>query len=204
MITVTLDTNVILAGLDGSDDERRAFQSLLRLVGHGLIKVAVTSRVHQDKHKDEDLERVKRDYGVFLTMFPVIGAPFRLDVSIVGGPDVWVDTELFSLLDRLFTSRQENTMWDIDHLYGHRAANRDYFLTHDTSILNKVAGLDLLGIQVMSPLIFADAAAEAETLAGGDVSDMADHLAKCLETTFQRELSRMPAPRMRTHSGGST
>jgi len=44
-----------------------------------------------------------------------------------------------------------NKVNDVDHLVGHKLANRDIFVTNDVRIIKKASDLAALGITVMTP-----------------------------------------------------
>jgi len=164
MILVTLDTNVLIGGVDGTPEDKAVFQRLWKLWTGKCIDIALTSRFDQDKADDQDLERVKRQYRI-ARMFPVVPAPFRLGVSMLG-QDVLVGKD-FKPIQHLFgvedvASANRHTMWDVDHLYGHLMAKRDYFLTAERRILKKEASLARLGIKVLHPARLIDAIARVQ------------------------------------------
>lgn len=164
MIKVTLDTNVLIAGTDGEQTEREAFEKLVRLEESGSIQISVTSRIEQDKRKDSDSDRRNR-HTELAAQFSQTPAPFRLDVSCLDGPDVIVDGEIADELARIFevttpNLESPNTMWDMDHVYAHLTSGGDIFLTYDKGILRRRDPLLTLGIRVMEPLEFLRSVAE--------------------------------------------
>jgi hypothetical protein len=155
--TVTIDTNVLLGGLDGPPDQREAFENLIRLCDKGIVNIGLSSRFEKDKERDIDIERVKRDYAI-ARRFPEIPAPFRLGVSRLGH-DLLVEEETSEVLHEIFgvediAAADQNTIWDIDHLYAHYAASHDVFLTWERAILAKADRLEAIGIRVMNPAEF--------------------------------------------------
>lgn len=152
-----------------------------RFHGEKAIEIALTTRFDEDKANDADLERVKRHYRV-VRLFPVIGGPFRSGVSIVGGPDR-TSSDSFYDLQKLFglgdrARAKKNTVWDIDHLWGHHIGARDYFLTTERRILNKRKRLAALGIQVMDPTPFVTVLENISTSLNADAADFGARLSR--------------------------
>ncbi len=157
MIKLTIDTNVLLSGLDGTEERRAVFERLMQLRELAVVDIGLSTRFEKDKQLDADIERVKRDYAI-ARWFPVVPGPFRLDVSRLG-QDLLADGEVMDKLQRLFgidnpANANSRTLWDVDHLYGHFAAGRDYFLTWEERILKKSRHLAELGIRVLRPDAF--------------------------------------------------
>lgn len=174
MITLTLDSNVLFCGLDGSTEQKAAFQAIWEIHDAGIANIALTSRFDEDKAADQNLERVKRHYRI-ARIFDTIPTAFRVDVSIIG-QDV-IAGEMASQLEALFgigsrPFEKHNTMCDVDHLYGHWSAKRDYFLTYDRGILTKQAELAELGISVIDPLDFAAAVLRARQHSEATADDL--------------------------------
>ncbi len=157
---VTLDTNVVLSGLDGKDGGVLA--TLRRLHESGTIHIAVSSRALQDKHSDSDKQRMQRDLAAFVQL-PRVAAPFRFDESYWDGHDVFcgeADGRVGDALERIFgvvpsrMGKRKNQLRDVDHLTAHWMARRDVFLTNDQGILDKATKLLQFGIRVMNPADF--------------------------------------------------
>ena len=116
----------------------------------------MTTRVEQDKQGDANTARRDRDLKA-AAKFKRVGSLVRVGVTRIGSPDGIGDGEFARSLQKMlnlsgsFSSKRWNTMMDVDHLYGHWADNRDYFLTHDRGILNKRVDLAGVGITVCTP-----------------------------------------------------
>lgn len=161
MILVTLDTNVLIGGIDGDAESRRAFDTLRKYEQLKVIQLALTSRFDLDKASDGDIARVKRHYRV-ARMFPSLSGPFRIGISAIGGPDHIVRNNhpnfdaILGIRNR--STRSQNSVADSDHLYAHWSAGYDYFLTCDRPILKKAKVLASVGVKVLSPTTFVDIA----------------------------------------------
>ncbi|MCH7616673.1 MAG: hypothetical protein J4N36_06375 [Chloroflexi bacterium] len=157
-LQVTIDTNVLIDGLDGVSEKRAAFDALLSLRREGKVEIALSTRLEQDKSNDSDVDRIRRHYEAAAS-FDVIGAPARIEVSRIGSRDVIADGEQANRLAKLFgvekpATANKHTLWDVDHLYAHWSDRRNVFLTYDRPILNKRGGLKDAGIVVMDPREF--------------------------------------------------
>lgn len=156
---ITLDTNVVLAGLDGTDGGVVA--RLKRLNDAGAVDLAVASRVIQDKQSDRDQQRMLRDVAA-LQELPQVPAPFRLDESFLDASDVLCSESEGRVIDdlqRIFgvpqsSMKRMNQLRDVDHLAAHWMARRDVFLTNDRGILDRAEKLEPFGIKVMTPTDF--------------------------------------------------
>ncbi len=184
MINVTLDCNVLFVELDQSQQHRDTLQALYSLHRRRLIEIASTSRLVEDTKRDKDRVRAKRHVDK-ANEFPSIPTALRLGVSMIG-VDVLADAELLSNLQHLFRvpnvpPGRPNTLWDVDHLYGHRIAGRDYFLTYEESIRKKDEQLEKLGIHVVEPSVFTAAAKVAEKAAGKSIATFDDLLSNELQ-----------------------
>lgn len=155
MLRITIDTNVILSGFDGTARQQAIFCRLQELHQQNIIDVAVTNRFTQDKETDSDRDQARRDIAA-AAQFTIIASPFRMGLPQNDGFLVDDKTALF--LNTLFSvteSTKKNTLWDIDHLYGHLADKRDFFLTYEKrGILHKAPFLAEIGIYVVNPDIF--------------------------------------------------
>lgn len=175
MITLTLDSNVLFSGLDGYTEQKSAFQEIWELHNEEIASIALTSRFDEDKEGDSNLDRVKRHYRI-ARIFETIPTAFRIDVSMIG-QDVIADGEVSSQLESLFgigsrPFEKHNTMCDVDHLYGHWLAKREYFLTYDKGILEEHEKLAKFGIRVINPVDFAAAILRARQHSGGTGGDL--------------------------------
>ncbi|MCH8273245.1 MAG: hypothetical protein IH851_00445 [Armatimonadetes bacterium] len=156
LLRVTIDTNVLISGVDDSEDSKEkkaAFRALMQKHDERLIDIALSSRFTQDKVSDTDLERVKRHYSV-ARLFPVLHAPFRLGIDVLGEAPVGGEQckHLYEMLGvRDPSESKKNDLWDADHLCAHLMAQRDWFLTYDRRILSKSDSLARLGIRVCTP-----------------------------------------------------
>jgi hypothetical protein len=164
MLRITLDTNVLISGLDQSDSAKRDVFAKLRLLEkQGYIQLALTSRFDRDKEDDQDIERVKRHYRVARD-FSNLGGPFRIGVSAIGGLDGLVGGDepdfqaVFGITDP--TTANPHTLSDVDHLFAHWRAGYDYFLTYDRPVLKKAGKLRELGVTVISPDSFTHIASQ--------------------------------------------
>jgi len=162
MITVTLDTNVLIDGteLDSDPEKRLTYRALSEFSHRGTISIGLTSRLHEDKQNDKDLARVRRQLRE-AARYRTIPGPFRIGVSRLG-VDTFVDETLLDSIAQLFGAKYDdtgrlNTLWDVDHLYGHAIAKRDYFVTYERRILNKAPQLLALGIRAWDPRPFSQA-----------------------------------------------
>lgn len=168
MILLTLDTNVLIDGLETTctEPKQQVYKRLLALHEAKLVEIGMTTRFEQDKVNDRVPARVKRQREE-RARFPTVQGPMRLGASRLGF-DVFVDGELMNGLEQIFGTKtytsvsRHNTLWDIDHLYGHRAAGREYFLTYDNGILRRANRLERLGIRVWNPESFLNAVRVAE------------------------------------------
>ena len=157
MMRITIDTNVLICGIDGSLEEQKVFDDLMSLKQRELLDIAITSRFDQDKKKDSDLERVKKHYQI-ARMLTAIPSSFRCGISLLG-QDRLVDEVVYKPLSKLFKvedseKANHNTLMDVDHLYGHWVDNREYFLTYENRILRKKEALVKLNIKVDNPSNF--------------------------------------------------
>ena len=154
-LQITIDTNVLIDGLDGEPENRAVFDALLSLHREGRVEIALSTRLEQDKSDDSDVGRVGRHHEA-AKEFAVIGGPARINVSRLGSRDVIADGDQANRLAKMFgvqnfASANKHTVWDVDHLYAHWSDDRDVFLTYDKGILNKKRALKNAGIVVMDP-----------------------------------------------------
>ncbi|MCY4108572.1 MAG: hypothetical protein OXG11_06045, partial [Chloroflexi bacterium] len=123
-----------------TQDRASVVTSLLDLARDASVDLAITTRVDQDIPNMPLSARIRElpEIGV-----QRIGAPFRLNLSKLGGDDVLASTgfgevrdSIEAELERRGLSKQNRPDWrDWDHLEGHYLANRDVFLTWDGDIL---------------------------------------------------------------------
>ncbi len=167
MILLTLDVNVLISGLDANDrvDKQEAYEKLLTLQEAGLVDIGMTTRFEQDKAHDRDPVRAEYHQRE-RQRFANLPGPMRWGYSR-WGYDVLVSETIMEELQRLFgikdfASANKHTVWDVDHLYGHLTAGRDYFLTYETRILKRAKRLESLGIRVWDPRSLVNGAQIAE------------------------------------------
>ena len=136
-------------------------ESLLKLAQEHQVELAVTTRLESEAKHEETLVAYREliESGTV----QVIGATFRLNHSRLGGPDTLVDEGEWKRIARaVFPNRNPEIMFrpkgnlppsslDIDHLYGHLRAERDYFVTRDKKIIRAKIRLASLGIKVCTP-----------------------------------------------------
>lgn len=161
---ITIDSNCVVGLFDQgsatatSVDELR---NLMRYALSGVIRIAVTTKVEVDFARDQNDER-RRAMLEQMAMLPVIAATFRLDESQLDEPDVILGSHEQGLWDEIQrivfpglnenSGKRANKIADVDHLFGHKLAARDVFVTDDRDILRRYLELrDGPGIIVMSP-----------------------------------------------------
>ncbi|MCY3801301.1 MAG: hypothetical protein OXG46_06960 [Chloroflexi bacterium] len=132
-------------------------KSLIALQDSGGVDLAITTRVDQDIPNMPLSARIRELPEVGIQR---IGAPFRLGISKLGGPDVLASRHFGEIGDSVNAELDRNGVSecnrpdsrDWDHLQGHDSAGRDYFLTWDRGILGIATQLKAgLGIIVMEP-----------------------------------------------------
>jgi len=155
-ITVTLDTNVIWDYIDPIRKDHPAAKKLMELYEGHWKNIALTTRLDVDVPNGEVREKID---GLQVMS---IGTGFTLDTSRLGGGDFIVDDDWperqRQIMSRLFPNADENSpehknrLADVDHLMGHQASGRDYFVTRDKGISEHKDWLrDKHGIKVASP-----------------------------------------------------
>lgn len=158
VIKITIDTNVLIGGLDGDSIERELYHRLVEWHQQGIIEIAVSNRIEKDKETDKDAAKAYR-HLVEATKFTEISSPFRVGVTQEHG--IMGDESILQCLHDLrqvdYSSKNRNTLWDIDHLYGHFIDNRDWFLTYEDKIWKKRPFLARLRINVSIPNVFVSA-----------------------------------------------
>ncbi len=171
MNTVTLDTVCIIHKFDSSSpDKHREMVKIFELHESRKLEVAVSTRIINDKSRDQDFARRVRDVD-FALKLRVIPSVFRVDVSYLPSEDrfgdIFSDDEMddkFGQLHRIFWGKRtipNENEWerkggnDLDHLFAHWINERDVFLTYDDDILKRKEELfSELGITVQTPTEF--------------------------------------------------
>lgn len=178
MIKVTIDTHVLIGGLDGADHEKMIFDKLVSLHRNGTVDVAISNRLEQDKANDVIPDR-KVHHMLAAKQFTEISSPFRM--TLVQEHGFLVVKSTAECLAHIFSvsmgSGKKNTTWDTDHLYGHLASKRDYFLTTENRILNKRPFLKRIRINVAHPNRFIQSFEEIERLSISDEVEFQNKLA---------------------------
>ena len=160
MITVTLDTNVLVEYWQNRKNVLFT-ESLLDLAQQRKIDLAITSRISADI---PDLPLANRINDLPQLNVQQIGAVFRLDHSSFDGGDmlgsdafVNVVDSLDNRFDREGRVKRRPDCRDWDHLHGHYLSDRDVFLTWDRPILEVASELQQrLGMVVTTPHEFLD------------------------------------------------
>lgn len=159
MLKITLDYNVLIYNEEGSTTLTAVeFQAIADILDRPDLHCAVTAVIRRDNEADHDDARRHR-LARRIASFPLVGqAPFRLDVSRLGGPDGLVSEagkSLASAIEAVLWSggglrnkRVSNRATDVDHLLLHAQAARDVFVTYDRRMLDRRDALAALGIQV--------------------------------------------------------
>ena len=152
---VTLDTS-LLQEYWKSQDKVGVVEKLLNLAEDGELDLAITTRIREDIPRPPLSNRINQlpELGV-----QEIGAPFRLDHSLLSGKDVLGSEEFskfsYSLVLTLKQKGRKRKIpdWrDWDHIQGHYLARRDVFLTWDNPVLECAQGLEeKFGVVLMKP-----------------------------------------------------
>lgn len=192
MLTITLDTNVLIDGVevDSAPDKQHAYRTLRDLHDRGVIAIGFTTRLEQDKANDPEPDRVERQRQE-AAQFTNVPGPARWDISRWGF-DAWGSDELTRPLEDLFgavygPTGRNNSVWDNDHLHGHAMAQRDYFLTYDKPVLKKAPQLFALGIRVWHARPFVATVRQTEAALGPDDS-LDELLPAALDRAFRTGL----------------
>ena len=164
MITVTLDTNVLVEYWRNRKNVLFT-ESLLDLAQQGKIDLAITSRISADI---PDLPLANRINDLPQLNVQQIGSVFRLDhSSLDGGERLGSDSflnvvdSLDNRFDREGRVKRRPDCRDWDHLHGHYLSDRDVFLTWDRPILEVASELQQqLGMVVTTPHEFLDSQTE--------------------------------------------
>ena len=160
MITVTLDTNVLVEYWRNRKNVLFT-ESLLDLAQQGKIDLAITSRISADI---PDLPLANRINDLPQLNVQQIGSVFRLGHSTLGGGDVLGSDSFLHVMDSLDNRfdwegrvKRRPDWRDWDHLQGHYLSGRDVFLTWDRPILDVASELQQqLGVVVTTPQEFLD------------------------------------------------
>lgn len=153
MLTVTLDTNVLIE-FWRQRPKLATVERLLELAQEGEIDVAVTRRIYDDIPRSPLADRIDELEELRVSKISTV---FRLDMSVLDGPDVLGSEEAmdaFTLaMQNLEATGQATPDWrDWDHVHSHYLFKRDVFLTWDKAVLKTSADLkEFLGIFVMTP-----------------------------------------------------
>ena len=167
MITVTLDTNVLVEYWRNRKNVLFT-ESLLDLAQQGKIDLAITSRVSADI---PDLPLANRINDLPQLNVQQFGSVFRLDHSVLGGGDVLGSDSFMNIVDSLEDRfdregrvKRRPDWKDWDHLHGHYLSGRDVFLTWDRPILDVASEMQQqLGIVVTTPQEFLNSQTELTT-----------------------------------------
>jgi len=127
----------------------------------GTIQIAITTRAEVDLGRDRDEDR-RAEMMAHLSMFPIFGTVARRERSTLIGADIWhrpEDQAVWEEVKRIVfpgltsgSGKVLNKLADIDHLVGHKLAQRDIFVTDDGGILRSHEQLKQRpGILVLSP-----------------------------------------------------
>ena len=152
MKKVTLDANVLHGQFDTGRPYHKDVLKLLSWHKQGLIQAYLTTRIEKDI-----LWEPLRSQVISLDL-EVVGAGFRLDFSRLDGEDRLHSEDSVRCRDKimkmLFPNKRSsdsdygNCLADVDHLFGHREAGHDVFITEDGAIYGKAVQLAKMGIVV--------------------------------------------------------
>src|SRR5687768_5542775 len=98
MIKITLDTNVLIGGLDGKTHERDIYRQLVAWHNKGIVEMAFSNRVEKDKETDKDGANAYR-HLFEAAKFIEIPSPFRVGVSQSHG--IMGDESILQCLHRI-------------------------------------------------------------------------------------------------------
>jgi hypothetical protein len=172
MVTLTLDTDSVIAAANNEKPDGPAVERLVELARAGKITIARTSGFEADQRKaSPDQRRGNLDY---LSQTPILKVPgplrFGADYEFFNG-DVFTEDDTKHLdeqISQIVLGAKEpedagRRMIDVHHLTAHVMAGHDVFVTKDKHMINKRTRERLrseVGIVVMT-------APEAVTLALG-------------------------------------
>lgn len=173
---ITLDTVCISALANPSDtndpDEVAALTDLVQRFRHDEVRLQVTPAYGRDfdRWKDEAGREERLKWLAAVPAIPRAPGVFRLDVSVLNGPDllggdadVVLDRQLRELLEPVrrdpvnLLSYEDapgvaaKVMSDVDHLIAHQFSGADWFTTLDRGILRQRSALSALGLEVALP-----------------------------------------------------
>jgi hypothetical protein len=175
-LTLTLDTNCVsAAAAPQTSDSSAEVAAILELVDRakaGRVKLQLTAAYDRDVERWRDASgRARRaDWLAGVPVVRPVGGVFRLDVSVLGGPDVLASDAEVALDERLRAvlaptksaraiqgheeapSLASKAFSDIDHLIAHVRSGADAFVTLDmATILCRRERLADDGIRVCTP-----------------------------------------------------
>ncbi len=133
--TLTLDSSVVQAYWRRETGRIEVVERLLDLSDTGAVDLTVTRTIVHDIPHDPLAARILAlpEIGV-----SVSGTVFRLDDSLLGGPDMLGDQEFMAFIDGLLensTGKRDPDWRDVDHLHAHKLLGRDVFLSWDRRML---------------------------------------------------------------------
>ena len=152
MKKVTLDVNVLHGQFNTGRPYHKDVRKLLSWHKRGLIKAHLTERIKKDIPRDP----LRRQ--VISLDLEVVGAGFRLEFSRLDGEYRLHREDSARFIDEvmkiLFPDKQPSArdykkcLADADHLFGHKEAGHDVFITEDSKIYDKAVQLAKEGIVV--------------------------------------------------------
>jgi len=176
LLTLTLDTNCVSAAVSPQPSdpptEVAAILELVDAVKTDRVKLQLAAAYDRDveRWRDRDGRKKRSEWLANIPVVRSVGGVFRLDVSVLGGPDVLasdvevaLDASLRALLAPTKTARPipgheeapgvaAKVFSDIDHLIAHARSSADAFVTLDeATILSRRVGLAHQGIEVCRP-----------------------------------------------------
>jgi len=160
---ISIDSNVLIDGFSNIPEKQETYSFLTRSHQEYKISVALSSRLINDKLADEENDRRILHLGE-LEKFHVLSSVGRVEESYpdydmpIGENGIQSLQALEALIGANRSSSRLNTLRDVDHLFAHFLANRDFFLTSDTMMtLNKKEALwNKFAIRTIEPEIFLE------------------------------------------------
>lgn len=163
MLQVTLDTACIIDAAEGTHAASEIHE-LVQLARDGKIGVCLTSGFEVDQVRASE-ENYRRNLA-WLSGQPIVRIPgvFRLDVSVLDGPDVLASDEVAAVDEKImrilrpswrpgqaFPERKVN---DVHHLSAHYMSGNAIFVTRDNDDIIRRAGplKHEVGIVVMNTM----------------------------------------------------